>query len=410
MASDSSEELKEHEASAKFGKRAAAAQICAWTIALCLTADIGASIAFKKPRAELKLPVYGAFMRSQDKPDVLVLGSSVALCSSFCADQTIKKLSKEEKSEYTGALYLQKQVKEKSGQEVTTGTLATAGAMASDAWMLVKKLVEFDKKPKIIIYETVSRDLFDASMPQIGDTPVYRALASIHPPQKNQFLPKPVIDAIDNVQRSPFVTALTISFSDTRFLTDPERLQFCVDAIASSLSFTYKTRTENRTWLTDKLCTLLNRKASIYEAAQAAKSANKNNGEPTNGLVEYQVDSRPQEKRYADELVYFEKLIKLCRDNSIELVVVLLPVNKGQYGPKLPPSLRKAYPGDSLAITKRYNVQTFDYDSDESFNASHFTDHVHLNELGAVKLTDQLTSELAKGSMLSNLKKAEHTY
>lgn len=410
MASNKSEELHDEAACGKSGKRAAAAQICAWTLGLCLAVDIGAGIAFKKPPIELKLPIYQAFMKSQDKPDVLVLGSSVALCSSFCADQTLKQLSKEEKSDYTGALYLKKQVKEKSGQEITTGTLATAGAMASDAWMLVKKLVEFDKKPKVIIYETVSRDLFDASMPQIGDTPVYKALASLHPPQKNQFLPKPVVQALDNALRSPFITALTITFADTRFLTDPDRLQFCVDAIASSLSYTYKSRVDNRTWLTDKLCSLLNRKASIYEAVQAANMPGKKGADPMACLIEFQVDSRPQEKRYADELVYFEKLIKLCRDNSIELIVVLLPVNNREYAPKVPTALRKAYPGDSLAITKRYNVQTFDYGSDDSFNSSHFSDHVHLNESGAVKVTDRLTSDLAKGSMLSNLKKEEHTY
>jgi len=391
------------------GRKAMATQVCAWTAAALLMADIGSRAAFEKPLPKFSLPVYSQFMQSSAKPDVLVVGSSVALCASFCADETLKKLSQNRKDNYTDALYLQKQLKAKTGQDLNCRTLATAGAMASDAWMLVSKAIEFDKKPKVIIYETVSRDLFDASMPQIGDTPIYRELASLHPETKNSTLPKYLVEVFDNLQRSPVVTALNITFADTRFLTEPERLQFCVDSIASSLFYTYKSRTANRDWLTDKLCALLNRKSSIYESAQAAL-IKKKQLDPYAPLTAFQVDSRPQEKRYENELVYFEKLIKICKQNSIELVVVFLPVNKQQYGPKVPPELRKRYPADSAIIAKKHNVRTLDYSSDTSFNPSNFADHVHLNSPGAVKLTNKVANDITSGSMLSILKKEEHTY
>lgn len=410
------------------GRKALAAQICAWTAASLLVADTGARIAFQKPTGMLKLPMYQQFMVSPAKPDVLVVGSSVALCASFCADQTLKKLDNDDKNKYTDALFLKEQLKEKSGQDLECRTVATAGAMASDAWMLVSKSIEFDKKPKILVYETVSRDLFDASMPQIGDTPVYRALASLHPESKNTLLPKPVVDALDYIYRSPFVTALNITFADTRFLTDPQRLGFCVDSIVSSLSYAYKSRAENRNWLTQKFCALLNRKSSLYESMQAemvkrkerdlyaplnapaTASSNASSNAPANATLNaYQVDSRPQEKRYADELVYFEKLLKLCKKNNIELVVVFLPVGP-DYGAKIPPALVKRYPADSLAIAKRHGIRAVDLSMSPAFTKADFTDHVHLNIPGAVKLTNIVTDDLIKGPMLSTSQKAERNY
>ena len=402
------------------GRKALAAQICAWTVASLLVADTGARIAFQKPTGILKLPMYQQFMISPAKPDVLVVGSSVALCASFCADQTLKKLNNDDKNKYTDALFLKAQLKEKSGQDLDCRTVATAGAMASDAWMLVSKSIEFDKKPKILVYETVSRDLFDASMPQIGDTPVYRALASLHPESKNTFLPEPVVEALDYIYRSPFVTALNITFADTRFLTDPQRLGFCVDSVVSSLSYAYKSRAENRNWLTQQFCALLNRKASLYESMQAemVKKKERDLYAPLNAsanassnatLNAYQVDSRPQEKRYADELVYFEKLIKLCKKNNIELVVVFLPVGP-DYGAKIPPPLKNRYPADSLAIAKRYGIKAVDLSMSPAFTKADFTDHVHLNIPGAVKLTNIVTDDLIKRPMLSTSQKAERNY
>lgn len=390
------------------GRNALAAQICAWSIVSVLAVETGARIAFEKKSPPPTLPRYEEFLRSQERPDLLVLGSSVALCASFCADETLTRLPENEKYRYTGAAFLQRTLKEKTGQEVTCKTLANSGSMASDAWILTNKLMEFGKKPKVILYETVSRDFFDASMPPIGDTPVYKTIASLHPESKNQLLPKPIVEAMDNVWRSPLVTALTITFADTRFLTDPERLQFCVDSVLSSVSYAYKERTEHRNWLSKQLCTLLNRKSTLHESVQAEYIKRKESN-PFGSLQAYQVDSRPQEKRYADELVYFEKLAKVCKENSIELVAVFLPVGK-DYEPKVPPQLRKRFPGDCLEVAKRYNIKTFDYSKGTEFKASDFSDFVHLNDSGAIKLTNLITGDLLKGSLLSSQRKEEHNY
>lgn len=389
-------------------RKALAVQICAWCAASLLIADVGARVAFEEKRPQFSMPMYQQFMHSPDKPDVLVVGSSVALCASFCADETLKKLDSKDKNEYTDALFLQKQLRQKGGQDLNCRTLATAGAMASDAWMLVSKAIEFDKKPKILIYETVSRDLFDANMPQLCATPVYQTLASVHPENKNSLLPKPVVSAIDAIRSSDLVTAISLTFADARFLSDPERLQFCVDSISSALSYTYKSRTENRNWLTEKVCKLLNRKSTIYQAAQANSAQNTAGDQPAQ-LAAFQVDSRPQEKRYANELVFFEKLVKLCRQNSIELVVVFLPVGEG-YDAKVPPTLKKRIPADALAIAKRYGVKTLDLSKNPTFTKADFADHVHLKDTGAVKLTNLVTDELLKDKMLSSRKEAERNY
>lgn len=389
-------------------KHPVAAQICAWSIAFALILDGAARVAFEKPSAETNLPKYREFFSSPEKADLVVVGSSVALCTSYCADESLTRLDENYKGRYTNAIYLQKKLEENCGERLSCKTLATAGSMASDAWILTKKLVEFDKKPKIIVFETVSRDFFDASMPQIGDTPVYKTIASFHPESKNALLPKPFMEAVDYLWRSPFITALTITFADTRFLTDPERLQFCVDSIVSSVSYAYKARTEHRNWLAQRFSALLNRKSALSESRQNEFIERKKR-DPFASLITISVDSRPQERRYADELVYFEKFIKLCKENSIELVVVFLPVGS-EYGAKVPIALRKCFPGDCLDIAKRYDTKTLNYMKKTAFNSADFTDFVHLNKSGAVKLTNMMVSDLVKGPSLSTHPRNERSY
>lgn len=389
-------------------KHLAAAQICAWSIASALILDGAARVALEKPSAETSLPKYREFLSSSEKSDLVVVGSSVALCTSYCADESLVRLDQKYKHRYTNAIYLQKKLEENWGESLSCKTLATAGSMASDAWILTKKLIEFDKKPKIIVFETVSRDFFDASMPQIGDTPVYKTVASLHPESKNTLFPKPFIEAVDYLWRSPLVTALTITFADTRFLTDPERLQFCVDSIASSVSYAYKARTEHRNWLAQRFCALVNRKSALSESRQNEFIERKKR-DPFASLITVSVDSRPQEKRYADELVYFEKFIKLCKENSIQLVVVFLPVG-GEYGAKVPIALRKSFPGDCLDIAKRHDIKALNYMKKSAFDAGDFTDFVHLNKSGAVKLTNMMVSDLVKGPSLSTYPRKERSY
>lgn len=386
----------------KISQHAVAAQVCLWTVALALTADVTARIFFEKPAVHPPLVEYQKFFNSESKPDLFVLGSSVALCASYCADAKFQPISEDQKKEYTGAIYLSQQLKEKSGQAIDCRTMACAGSMASDVWMIANKAVEFNKIPKVIVYETVSRDYFDASMPELGDTPVYKTLASLHPTHKNSILPQPVTDLVDWAQRSPLATALNIMFADTRFLTDSERLRFNVDSIASSISYTYKSRTAFKDWLTSNVSHLLNRKASIYESVQALYKKRKEN-DPFAAFTAMQVDSRPQEKRFDNEIVYFEKLLKLCKQNSINLVLVIMPVGK-EYPAKVPPALRKRFPSDITALADKYGVTTLDYSEKGNFNPTDFADFIHLKDTGAVKLTNLITDELSKRPLLSDRK------
>ncbi len=105
------------------------------------------------------------FFDSQMHPDVVLLGSSLALSSSYESDRAIGVLSKkDQKNTYYGAVQLARSLEATTGKNLSIVNLACFGAMANHAWMCATKLVEFDKIPKAIIYETASRDLFDASM------------------------------------------------------------------------------------------------------------------------------------------------------------------------------------------------------------------------------------------------------
>ena len=378
--------------------------------------DSGARVCLDKPEKKQKTNHLGAYFNSNQVPDLMVLGSSVALGSSFHSDAVFGYVNGKRKqgdTDYVGAYYLKRLLKEKTGLDLNCMTAASVGAMASDAWLVVSKAVEFKKAPKVIVYELVSRDFFDASMPVLGSTPTFKKLAACHPSQDGKGLPKPIMDAFDWTMCSPLVTASSIILSDMRFLTDPDRFKFSVDSLASATSFAYQNRSSFKEWLTDQSCLLLHRQASIHEAIskQLIEQKKKNpfaalNGRAYDGKV---FDTRPQEKRYESELVYYTKLLKLCRDNSISLIVVNMPV-RSDYPPKVPDGLKKRFPEEIFALAHQYGADCIDMQRSDVFQDKDFLDLIHLNETGCVKLVDQLGGKLSNHHMISALGSSAKTY
>lgn len=392
------------------------ARLFIWILCLTAAMDLGARTYFEKPEKKSKTNHLGTYFNSNQNPDLMVLGSSVALGSSFHSDAAFGYVDGKRKqgdTDYLGAHYLKRLLRERAGLDLNCMTAASVGAMASDAWLTVSKAIEFKKVPKVIVYEFVSRDFFDASMPELGTTPTFKKLASCHPSRGGQGLPNPVMDLIDWTASSPVVTATSIILSDGRFLTDAERFRFSVDSLASATSYVYKNRSALKEWLTDQSCVFLQRRASIHESIvlnlieQKKKNPFASLNAIDGGAKVY--DTKPQEKRYENELVYYTRLLKLCRDNSISLIVVNMPV-RSDYPPKVPGELKNRYPKEIFALAREYGADVIDLQRKDVFQDSDFLDLIHLNEGGCVKLVTLLGDQLSKHRMISTLSSARKTY
>lgn len=342
---------------------------------------------------------YERFFSSSNNPDVLVLGSSVAVCSNYYCDKLKNpSLHKIKHDEYWNAAYLQEVLEKKTGRPLQTANLAYLGAMVSDDWLVAKKVLEYGKQPSVIVYEMTSRDFFDASMPELGRTPVFSQISYMHPPNDNSYMPHALRDLIDGIYSSPICATVSLIFSDQKNITDPERFFSFCDSIAGSISYAYKNRSSAKSWLTEKVSAALNRRSSIYESVRQTLEEQKRKNpfaSPfacASGSIE--VDPRPQLKRYDAEFAYFEKLLQLCHRAGINFVAIDMPVTE-EYKGKVPAQLQGRFPKDVEALCRRYGAAYLDFNQ-KHFASDEFKDFIHLNTKGSLKLHELIADEIAQ--------------
>lgn len=346
------------------------------------------------------------FFQSDSKPDLILLGSSVALSSSFESDRAIGILTDgDRKHTYTGAEQLARSIESATGKRLSAVNLACFGAMTDYCWMCTEKMIEFKKVPKVIIYEAVSRDFFDASMPRVFENPYYRALAFLHP--TSAALPAPVASAIDWLVSQPLMVALSSLGGDDPTLEGPERMRYEFDALARACLSLYDKRVKISSGLTNLAGGLLNRPTSLHASLQKNMIENKKSN-PFSQLSAapagaYQTDPTPQLQRFEQERAYFGKLLKLCKEKGIELVVVNMPVTS-EYDALVPTPLRSRWPAQVAEPLQEYGFTLIDLDNKRIFTRDHFIDMAHLNQKGSLKVNFLLSSELSKRGILDRVK------
>lgn len=112
---------------------------------------------------------------------------------------------------------------------------------------------------------------------------------------------------------------------------------------------------------------------------------------PTKELVE----NLPSKHFFSEEnQEYFKKLVKLCNENSIQLVVVRAPVLLYKYNTRYYDQVYK----NTEAICNKFKIKYIDYN--QKFNLlkleeSYFADEKHLNYKGATIISELLAKQLS---------------
>ncbi|HEY9787915.1 MAG TPA: hypothetical protein V6D17_21180, partial [Candidatus Obscuribacterales bacterium] len=183
-----------------------------------------------------KLP---AFLRSNAKPDVVVLGSSLPMEAIAHLDTQLAGEpgeSLDSVRSYTRARYLEDSIAKLSGRKVSVANLTCVACMASDALFILQRTIAANKTPKIVIYGIAPRDFIDNLAAPVGKSPACQAL-------------------------SPWKT-----LSDV--LAEGADLPNIVDFCLGSLSSIYRTKTDYKKMLTGALCDASGHPADLYEYVQ----------------------------------------------------------------------------------------------------------------------------------------------
>lgn len=378
-----------------------------WFVVLLVLTDYSVSCFFPRTTGTAHQKKWEAFFPTDSHPDLLVLGASVAIGSAYDADKTAGYLKTDiSRADYIGMDHLSEEVYKRTGKRFSAANLSCYGSMCCDTWAILKKVIEFKKTPKVVVYETISRDYFDASLPPAGESPYYRYMSELHPKTDAGGVFKPVVAIIDGIKNSRVFNAVSLILADDQVFSSQERMRKSIDYIFCAVSNLYGNRLAISSKIISYTGSLLNRKDSAYNAALAAQIEYKKKNpyadlsSSLNGS--YQVDETPQLKRYEQERIYSVKLAKLCKQNGIKLVYVNMPSQPG-YKALRPYGLKDKCPAEIFEMARANGAEIIDLDNAKDFPPAEFKDDLHLNAHGSIKLNKLIADQLASRNVFDGI-------
>ncbi len=322
-----------------------------------------------------KLP---EFLNSSIAPDVIMTGSSLFLHPAVrCDDRFSGRRTRYDAlyirdviDPYTGCDYLGDLIKKTSGKSVKITNLATAGALFSDQYMVLKKCLAMGKSPKVVVCDVSPRSFLDRNQSEIEKTPVYLVMADY------------------------------LSLED--LLEAKASLSSIVQSVVGSKWTYLRDRSDYREVFKNFACRVSNHPGDLFHAQQ--KDVENLN------LVAKKVDeSRPQplyEPKHFDErdLNYYRKVylpidwnmyrkeieflrlyLELAKAKQIAAVVVEVPLPKANLD-LLPTDFVSRYQADVSALATKYNASLVVPADETEFTGSDYEDNAHLNADGGEKL------------------------
>lgn len=322
------------------------------------------------------------FFESKERSNLLVLGSSMPMEAIARYDarfsNSLNEKSLNEIRMYTGARYLEHLVKQKTGQPVKAFNLTCVACMASDAELILRRAIEANRVPQLVLFGIGPRDFIDNIAPAVGKSPVCELL--------NDRITLPEIIA---------------SFKN---------LGEATDLLMSQAVYVYKVRGDYRAALTSYACDVFQHPADLFEVAQAKKvkaledatrcatevslaSAQSANQAPKfTDLPEWKRRYAPANfKRYKAEKNSFNNMLALCKQKGIRLIVVNMPITD-QNRELIPKDIYRLYQDEICKMPAQYGGEFIDLDGSKAFIPSDFYDSTHMNAVGGKKAQEMIVS------------------
>jgi len=349
---------------------------------------------------------YSVLMSRQSTPDVLLFGTSMMIAPIYYCDTGICPASKPSLDRmsdlglnlfqsYPEAIYLSDLLTHALHRHVDVLTMTVPAAMVSDSKLLLSKLIQHGKAPKMVVYGISPRDFIDNLIPPIGGTPTFKALGDLSD-----------LCAIGPAHLAPDIAQNLVVYSLSNYYR--VRNDFRVLALEWSSKAFNRPRdlSESVSWQQTEAEHATVRApvgAPVGAAAGAAvgATANHSKSSPIGSLTRQQqmVDyglryNPPNWKRFDQELQQFVDLVHLCQAKHIDLVVVNMPItpeNKALIDAKL----YARYLDEVTRCTSTQNVRFIDFQDSLPVSKADYLDTVHLNGQGGQKFQDALAPLLA---------------
>lgn len=294
---------------------------------------------------------------------------------------------------YHKATYLDSLLADKFGGTFNTFNLAAPGLMASDAYLSLKTLLESGQHPDVLIYGVAPRDFVDSSVKCPADTDVFkylRRLTKIDEIADATFRsPQEKFDWL--LQKNIYLYAAALDYQLA-----------AADACQQLIGFVLPRQA------TQPPVSLNEMEILLPKFKLAATHPERSNIKPTERQIVTKefFDNRGEyleryqwPNNYELEVTFLERIITLCKEQQIQLVLVNMPILPANTA-LLPKGFYPSYQRQLKDIANREGIAFLDYNSPLTFDQSDFHDPVHLNAFGGQKFFQTLVDSLAESTVV----------
>lgn len=319
------------------------------------------------------------WLQQPKAPDVVLFGSS-QMGSAMVASDAKHLYEAIDALTHRRAATLEDALSKRLDRPVSIFSLASPGAMCSDAFMASSALFKDGKRPKLVVIGVSPRDFIDNTMPYPAATEPFKFYS--------------------------------------QFVNTGDLTQHSYDGVFAWLQFGMESMPCRKlgTYIQTNL-TAPGEVSSSSKKANSALAAIMGGGEAVPGkwLVpavippmwsdntkEYQVRFKnPKAPVYRSELAFFERFLSKMQNEGVAVLVVgmpSLPMNRQL----LPDSFWQQF-RETVATTASANgAQWLDLTDSAEFSKSDFLDTVHLNAEGGEKLFSRIADTISKRTELCN--------
>ncbi len=352
------------------------------------------------------------YVLDDHQPHLLLLGSSVLAAPSYACDQaeyshklwtTLPHMGLY--SRYDNCKALSDRLAKATGEQIDVVNLGLAGTVASDYAAIMEKLSFYHNTPKLIVCCISPQEFFWNDSRSSDNTHISKAFRSYPWPAQND-----IVQAYDRVRRAiawHFSTVqaelgaekqqLTWDFSNTlknlnktSNTNDPAKLATTSASNKPAIASTNPTPSDEPSTLAPSIA------ISTPGAGGGAAFANRKHKPRVHDQFE---DLALYKKQYGTinatlfrkHVANFERTLEIAQKDGLNVAVINMPLTE-QNKEVIPATAKQEYFDAVKFACARNSVPFYDLDKSDNFIAKDFYDSAHLNEHGAAKLFDRLSS------------------
>jgi len=318
------------------------------------------------------------FLCSPDNPKIILVGSSLIQCPVYYSDVEFEgELSPKDwrqehdaRNNYVQSRHLARLLRQRFGREVSSWCFAVPGASIADDRLVFEKMLEFGKRPKLLIVCAGVRDFcWDGQRNRAG-TPIGQRLSNLHPPARWCRDPMSLLVFVQELcPLTRFLTECSYQWSWDKYILKGKLNQIASRWLGSCGSKSSEMESSRRTNRKFKFDSIIDLYARIYAAQK--------------------------EPGFLVQLRELTTLTELAASASIPVVVIAMPACY-DHQQAIAKSLRDRYQRALISLARNEDVMVIDELSSQLYTDADFDDSLHLLGAGGHRLFNRIVAALAE--------------